>query len=128
MPCCSEVAALIVGDLDEENVHRNIIVEHRREGLQRISELHPSFMAMRYPLLFPYGEDGYRIGIRHQAISSMNNEKRKNLTMREYYAYRIQQRRNEGMTLLRGGWLFQQFLVDSYTCIEEERLGWVRKN
>ena len=48
--------------------------------------------------------------------------------MREYYAFRLQQRSHEGNTLLLGGRLFQQFIVDAYTSIEEERLQWVRQN
>ena len=58
LPTASEIVALIVGDFTEENVMRDIIVNHKSNGLQRISDLHPSFMAMQYPLLFPYGEDG----------------------------------------------------------------------
>ena len=38
--------------------------------------------------------------------------------MREYYAFRIQQRLSEGNTLISGGRLFQQFIVDAYCCIE----------
>ena len=48
--------------------------------------------------------------------------------MREYYAFRLQQRSREGNTLLLGLRLFQQFIVDAYTSIEEERLQWVRQN
>nr|GEX46294.1 helicase [Tanacetum cinerariifolium] len=33
-----------------------------------------------------------------------------------------------GTTLLRGGWLFQPYLVDPYTAIEEQRLSWTRNN
>ncbi|KAK1577103.1 hypothetical protein Q3G72_018996 [Acer saccharum] len=64
LPMRSEVAALIVGDLDD-NVMCDIIVEHKSDGLQRISELHLSFMAMQYPLLFPYDEDGFQLGIKY---------------------------------------------------------------
>ncbi|XP_074277650.1 uncharacterized protein LOC141601280 [Silene latifolia] len=53
----SEVAALIVGDLGGASAGRDIIVDHKEKGLKRINELHPSFMALQYPLLFPYGED-----------------------------------------------------------------------
>ncbi|XP_075088408.1 uncharacterized protein LOC142170407 [Nicotiana tabacum] len=63
IPTASEVAGLIVGDLTEENFKRDVIVEHRKKGLQRITDLHPSFMSMTYPLIHPYGEDGYRLGI-----------------------------------------------------------------
>ena len=63
MPTASEVAGLIVGDLTAANVERDIIVEHRSNGLQRITNMDPSFMSMTYPLIHPYGEDGYRIDI-----------------------------------------------------------------
>ena len=48
--------------------------------------------------------------------------------MREYYAYRLQERSKEGKTLVRGGRLYQQYIVDSYTCIEQDRLHWLRRN
>uniref|UniRef100_A0A2N9HI08 ATP-dependent DNA helicase n=1 Tax=Fagus sylvatica TaxID=28930 RepID=A0A2N9HI08_FAGSY len=38
MPTCSEVAAIIVGDVSEENMHRDIIIENRSGLLQRINE------------------------------------------------------------------------------------------
>ncbi|XP_060192363.1 uncharacterized protein LOC132621904 [Lycium barbarum] len=127
MPTTSEVAGLIVGDVTEENFQRDIIVEHRKNGLQRITDLHPSFMSMTYPLIHPYGEDGYRPGIQ---LADMNNKsyKRQNLSMREFYCFRIQQRLNEGQTLLVAGRLLQQYIVDAYMAIEEERFRYIRNN
>nr|GFC38855.1 hypothetical protein CTI12_AA123990 [Tanacetum cinerariifolium] len=37
-------------------------------------------------------------------------------------------RQNQGTTLLRGCRLFQQYLVDAFTAIEEQRLNWTRNN
>ncbi|XP_020102972.1 uncharacterized protein LOC109720334 [Ananas comosus] len=54
-PSCAEIAGLIVGDLGSVDRQRDIIVEHKTEGLKHISDLHPSFIAMQYPILFPYG-------------------------------------------------------------------------
>ncbi|TXG53486.1 hypothetical protein EZV62_022655 [Acer yangbiense] len=127
LPTRSEVVALIVEDLDD-NVMRDIIVEHKSDGLQRISELHPSFMAMQYPLLFPYGEDGFQLGIKYITNDGKRKTKRKCVTMREYYVYRLQQQQNEAHTIFLSGRLFQQYLVDAYICIEEDRLRWVRLN
>ncbi|GKA50343.1 hypothetical protein Tco_0743416 [Tanacetum coccineum] len=67
LPTASEVAALIPGDGNPTD-SRDVIVEergneHRRNPVKRISELHPSFMALQYPLLFPYGEDGFHLQI-----------------------------------------------------------------
>lgn len=64
-------------------------------------------MAMQYPILFPYGEDGFSLGIPYRQISSGTRTQRSIITMREYYAYRIQQRQNEGTTRIKGGKLFQ---------------------
>nr|CAD1844330.1 unnamed protein product [Ananas comosus var. bracteatus] len=98
------------------------------EGLKRITDLHPSFMAMQYPILFPYGEDGFRLGIKYNEHSRRKVACRKNVTMREFYAYRIQNRISEGKTLIKGGKLFQQYLVDAFSCVEEERLDYIRRN
>jgi len=37
-PTTSEVAGLIVGDLTDANFQRDVIVEHRKNGLQRITD------------------------------------------------------------------------------------------
>jgi uncharacterized protein YdcH (DUF465 family) len=127
MPTTTEIAGLIVGDLGQSNGRRDIVIEHKSEGLQRIKEFHPKFMAMQYPLLFPYGEDGFHL---HMFYSQNNRRKtkRKYVTMREYYAYRIQQRKSEANTLICGGRLFQQYIVDAYTAIEEQRMRYYRMN
>ncbi|XP_010484962.1 PREDICTED: uncharacterized protein LOC104763262 [Camelina sativa] len=63
LPTCNEVVGLISGDFNSGVFKRDIVIESRSGGLQRISELHPAYLPLQYPLLFPYGEDGYRLGI-----------------------------------------------------------------
>ncbi|KAL5179993.1 Replication factor A protein 1 [Glycine soja] len=65
MPNVPEIAALIVGDFHPGS-KRDIIVETQNGELQRIHELHPSYLPLQYPILFPYGEDGYRAYILHR--------------------------------------------------------------
>lgn len=127
-PIGSELARLIVGDVGESDNYRDIIVENKTDGLKRISELHPCFMAMQYLILFPYGEDGYRLDISYFDSPVKKKPKRKHISMREYYAYIIQQRNPSENTLLRGGRLFQQFIVDAFCAVEEMRLQFVRNN
>ncbi|KAI3737233.1 hypothetical protein L2E82_27230 [Cichorium intybus] len=127
LPTASEVAALIVGDIGDSIENRDIIVKTQSGRLQRISELHPSYLALQYPLLFPYGDDGYRVDIRHRNVTSLSTSKRQNCTMREFFAYRIQDRLNKFSLILNARRLFQQFLVDAYTMIESERLYYIRK-
>ncbi|KAL5137844.1 Replication factor A protein 1 [Glycine soja] len=110
MPNVPEIAALIVGNFHPSS-KRDIIVETQNGELQRIHELHPSYLPLQYRLLFPYGEDGYRADILHRSTSS--NKKRKS---------------NEAETLLHSRKLFQQFIVEGYTMVESERLSYIRNN
>jgi hypothetical protein len=103
-PTVSEVSALIVGDIDEAD-ERDIIIQSQGGQLQRIDEFHASYLAYQYPLIFPYGEDGYRPKTAHRDDDNDDNEdtqanKRNRLTIREWLAYRIQTRPFEAKTLL----------------------------
>ncbi|XP_074289034.1 uncharacterized protein LOC141614177 [Silene latifolia] len=112
---------------------RDIIVQKSCGSLQRISELHPLFMALQYPLLFPCGEDGYRLGISYSENSLRNSNSenpRDKLTLREWYAFRIQDRplSVEFPTLLQSGKTYHQFLVDGFASVESHRLKFIRYN
>ncbi|XP_057252064.1 uncharacterized protein LOC125494157 [Beta vulgaris subsp. vulgaris] len=48
--------------------------------------------------------------------------------MREFFAYRMQDRQNEAPTILLSRRLCQQFCVDGYTMMEAERLSFVKNN
>ncbi|ONK71066.1 uncharacterized protein A4U43_C04F4350 [Asparagus officinalis] len=126
-PQADDIAVLMLGDEFEENKGRDIIIKHKKKGFQRITELHPSYMPLQYPLLFPYGEDGWHMGLQNHNLNG-KNRKRKKMSMKDYYAYRLQQRTTEATTLLQGGRLLQQFIVDAYAAVEEECLCWIRNN
>ncbi|XP_022032333.1 uncharacterized protein LOC110933417 [Helianthus annuus] len=126
LPTSSEVAALIVGNIEEALDNRDVVIESKKDGLQRISELHPSYLALQYPLLFPFGEDGYRIDILHREGRASIKKKESKCTMREYFSYHVQDRVNHFSLILNARRLLQQFLVDVYTMIESERLLFIR--
>ncbi|XP_058755824.1 uncharacterized protein LOC131629044 [Vicia villosa] len=126
-PTVSEVAALIVGDIDSAD-KRDILIQRRNGGLQRIDEFHPAYLAYQYPLIFPYGEDGYRKNIMHIYRHETEVTRRNRQSIKDWFSYRLQQRRKEAKTLLYSRRLFQQFLVDGYAMMESERLNWLRDN
>ncbi|GBO98478.1 Carotenoid isomerooxygenase [Eumeta japonica] len=120
-----EVAVVIV---DNENTSRDIIVQRRRKGLQRIAETHRSYDALQYPLIFLHGEDGYHFNIK-QIHPKNGIETNKKVTSKEFYAYRLMIRDNEVYNhILNTRRLFQQFLVDMYAKIEAERMLYIRLN
>ncbi|CAN1240791.1 ATP-dependent DNA helicase PIF1 [Linum perenne] len=57
------MAGLIVDETGEDTFMPDVIVESRTEHLERITYFHPSLMALQYPILFPYGEDGWHANI-----------------------------------------------------------------
>ncbi|XP_021765519.1 uncharacterized protein LOC110730050 [Chenopodium quinoa] len=124
-PTASEVVALMVGDGTEDIGNQDIILQKIDGGLQRIDETHPSYMPLQYPLLFPYGTDGWRVGIPKASSTSTS---RSTVTMRQLYAFRIHDREEEGDTLIDSGRLLQQFDVDAYAAMKQYRLSWIRRN
>ncbi|KAG8371620.1 hypothetical protein BUALT_Bualt13G0107200 [Buddleja alternifolia] len=105
LPTTSEVAALIVGDGQQSRGTRDVIIEER---------------------------DGFRTDIPRNPRNGSNiqeqRSKRQFISLREYHAYRMQNRLNEAQTLISGGRLYHQHIVHAFTCIEESNLRWVRNN
>lgn len=131
LPTASEVAILIVGDIDNTTDKRDIVVQYKGGPLLQISELHASYLPLQYPLLFPYGEDGYQTNISHRENYSKPSTRHKpmnTLTMREWFAFRIMDRDEECNIITRSGNLFQQFIIDAWTTIESQRLSFIRRN
>ncbi|XP_019180459.1 PREDICTED: uncharacterized protein LOC109175614 [Ipomoea nil] len=127
LPQVSEVAALIVGDLDTSIGERDIIVQSKGGHLQRISELNPPYLPLQYPILFPYGEDGYREDIAFAGVVGKSSSGgRQRISPREFFCYRIQSRQSAPSTILFAKRLFQQFVVDGYKMVESGRLIYIR--
>jgi hypothetical protein len=97
-------------------------------------------MALHYPLLFPYGEDGWHPNILLNGViadadldedhveESELQRKHCNVIMAEFYDYRFQLRNTDGIALLRRGRLWQQYIVDAYAAIEQSRLKYLHMN
>ncbi|KAI9918650.1 hypothetical protein PsorP6_011330 [Peronosclerospora sorghi] len=95
---------------------------------------------------FPRGEDGWHPAIplarvpvaavqQHQESSEdeethidPGTRHREKVTMAAFYAYRLQYRATDGIALLRGGRLLQQYIVDAYAAIEQSRLNYFLQN
>ncbi|KAF8082286.1 hypothetical protein N665_0837s0001 [Sinapis alba] len=107
-PTASEVAALIPGDFNLDMNKRDIVLQQHSGKLMRINEIHASYLALQYPLLFTYGKDGFRLGIKKGVTEVTKRHKKTTISMRQR--------------------LFQQFLVDVYTTIESNRLRYLKFN
>nr|GEU64710.1 helicase [Tanacetum cinerariifolium] len=104
-PMVLEVTALITNDFGDSLPSREIVVDSK-DG-EKASSMKK----------IPYHTN-----------RGTRKTKRDYVSMKEYYTYVIQQRNGHGNSLLRGGCLYQQYLVDAYMAVEEKRLQWTRNN
>ena len=66
--------------------NRDIVLHYRNGHLDQVSELHRAYDALQYPLLFPYGTDGYHIYLRRSSG--------KKVSQMDYYSFHIMIRPN----------------------------------
>ena len=128
LPTVDEIAAIVPGNGEEDvKSDRDIILRLVGGSLKRISHINPAYDPLHYVLLFPRGEHGWhkllpmRPGDRGQTRSNT-------ISQTCYYAYRLHQRRNEASTILQGGRLFQQWIVDGWASTEQSKLNWIKAN
>jgi hypothetical protein len=98
----------------------DIIIRSRDGTPQRVNNLHPCYMSLQYPLLFPFGEEGWTPELKLSEESSKDGRR---LSMNMFYSYQIHDRLGCYTLLLNAGRLFQQYLVDAYISIERNRLS-----
>jgi hypothetical protein len=116
-PTAPELAAII----PSEGNSRKIVVFPFYGRPKRISEIHPSYDALHFVLLFPAGEDGWH----HQLFLPKMN---KHVTVLQFTSHRLQIRHNSFNLLFHARRLFEEYAVDSYAKIESERLKYLRLN
>ena len=102
---------------NEPQETRDIVLHQRDGALQRISELHPAYDALQYPILFPHGTDGYSI--------YLQTDQGRKISQMQFYSYHLMSGPNNHLLFARR--LFQQFLVDTYCKIETERLNFLKR-
>nr|VDD31661.1 unnamed protein product [Brassica oleracea] len=99
-PTASEVAALISGDFSLDMDRRDIVLQ----------------------------KNGFRLGIKKGATEKTKKQKKPNISMRQWFAFRLHERKNESHSLVHSRRIFQQFVVDAFTTIESNRLRYLKVN
>ncbi|KZT54764.1 hypothetical protein CALCODRAFT_547562, partial [Calocera cornea HHB12733] len=136
MPTVDEVAVIIPNT--DSNQYRDIVLHNRTDGhLQPMRTGDPAYMPLHYVLAFPNGEHGwyYEMPRADQAIQEENGDMpqlaqhRTRVSEQDYYRYRLHFRNlNWAHHLFMCGRLFQQFIVDAWASVEQNRLYWIEHN
>lgn len=122
-PTANECAVILPTGV--QNAEPQDIILWRWGGpLQWISGCHPAYAPLQYPLLFPYGENGWHPALENGAS---DGDERK-ITQMQFAAYQLHNRPNEFSCLLHGRHLFTHWMVDSYASIDQSWLLWLQLN
>jgi len=122
--------AVIFSTVDgEPPFERNMISFNKSTGtIYNVSVLDSSLDPLAYPLLFPNGDTGWHVNMKHNiASTSRANVQRSKVTMLQYVAYRLAIR-DEFSLLHHSKKLFLQWIVDVYVRVEGTRLHFIREN
>nr|GEY80828.1 DNA helicase [Tanacetum cinerariifolium] len=118
------LGAIVYETGPESDMDYDIVLEERSGYPQRLNKLHPSYMALQFPLLFIYGEDGYSKELKMVGVTGSSSEQ-KRVSMKAYYSYYLHDRYNY---LSRTGRLFQQHIVTAFCAIEQNRIDYIREH
>jgi hypothetical protein len=125
LPSTDQLAMLVVGDFSCDAFERDIVIETQAGQLKQISALHPAFMALQYPLLFPFGEAGFQPGTLYQGATPTQRNTYNKVTMQDYFCYMFHYRKNQPNPYLSYGALSSQAKVDARACVDENRLWYL---
>ena len=132
-PTTTEIAAVYVGNngAAPNPADRNLEVypaQPNAPNTFKIKATSPNADPMTYPLLFFHGEMGWNVDIQRHVVPNERQQgarRRAQLTLNEFYAFRIAVRNNFSSIHL-SRLLLQQYLVDAFTKIEGNELSYIR--
>jgi hypothetical protein len=118
----NELALLIPGDEDACANSQDIILRPRGGPLTRITECHPAFLTLHFPLLFPTGQLGWHSHIPY------THRQQGSVTFCDFAKFRVHPRPAaiETCHFFLVAHLFQELLVHLWAAAEHCRLTWVR--
>ncbi|GKA95991.1 DNA helicase [Tanacetum coccineum] len=127
LPTADTIGAIVFGGSSVMEIEFSLIVEEHSCFPQRVNKLHPCYMALQFPLLFIYGEEGYKKDMTLLNIPDQSTRADKRMSMNMYYSYQIHDRFNHYSLLPCGGKLFHQYIVTLHFTIEQSRLDYIRQ-
>ena len=147
----NEVAVILPGNHSTEP--HDIILQLHSGPLHHISNLHPVYTPLQYPLLFPWGENGWYPEMklletaeqqgdqlqqqegqwqqqcnRGLEVQAGNLPQSRRLTLMQYVAHQIHYHPDKFNPLLHGGCLFTHYVVDMFASVDQQRLWWIEMN
>ena len=116
LPTVSEVS-LLMPNVIPHNVERSVVCPIRDSGhggIRSFSDYHRSYDPLQYPVLFPFGTDGWNL--------TYLTDDESNCTLARYIRYHLCKRTNHSNFLHASNKLFQQCVVDNWCKNESQNM------
>lgn len=109
-PTTKDIAILIDDKGSGEKTRSIILKTKTSSSMQSINKFHPSYDALQYVLLHPYGETTW-----HRNLKG---------SCRQYYAFKLMMRQNTFNPLHYARKLYQQYIVDQWAKVEQDKFNY----
>ena len=127
LPTADTIGAIVYDGGPETATDYDVVIQRHSGEAESVNKLHPAYMALQFPLLFVYGEQGYHLNMMLANLGTSDMEDQKRMTMKAYYAYQLCDRVGGHSLITRAGRLFQQYVVNAYCVIEQSRTDFIRR-
>ncbi|PWA60864.1 DNA helicase Pif1-like protein [Artemisia annua] len=92
LPAGDTIGAIVYEGGPESATDYDIVIERHSREAENVNKLHPRYMALQFPLLFVYGEEGYHLGLTLRNIEDSEIQAEKRMSMKAFYAYQLYDR------------------------------------
>ena len=126
----NELAAIIPGDVETCINTRDVIIRPKGGPLLRITECHPSYIALHFPLLAPTAQRGWSPDMRRYLSGTDHALSDNRLTLCDFLQFRLHPRPShiESDHYFRSALLLQEYIVEMWLAAEHSKLRWIREH
>ncbi|PWA84949.1 hypothetical protein CTI12_AA155200 [Artemisia annua] len=89
LPTADSIGAIVYEGGPETMTEYDVVIQRHSGEPESVNKLHPAYMALQFPLLFIYGEEGYHLKLTLTDSGGPNQEEEKRMSMKVYYAYQL---------------------------------------
>ncbi|PWA86514.1 Retrotransposon-like protein [Artemisia annua] len=87
LPTADTIGAIVYEGGPESVTDYDVVIERHSREPESVNKLHPTYMALQFPLLFVFGEEGYHLNLTLRNTEFPDLQQQKKMTIKQYYAY-----------------------------------------
>ncbi|PWA70993.1 DNA helicase Pif1-like protein [Artemisia annua] len=122
LPAGDTIGAIVYEGGPESATDYDIVIERHSREAENVNKLHPRYMALQFPLLFVYGEEGYHLSLTIRNIEDSEIQAEKRMSMKAFYAYQLYDRAGRHSLITRA-MKIPSLIPTGFSCILLDKKG-----